>query len=171
MKFTDAVTAALAARIAYAGLTSLVNEEMSELHSRQTGSTITVDTSKTYQTMDGFGFSLAFQRANLITNMKDSAKQRQLLDLLFNTTSGAGFSIIRNGIGSSPDSSSDHMNTFAPKNPGGPKTTPQYSFDGKDSGQLWVTQRGVKDYGLQTIYADAWSAPGMSRRLHLVDGL
>lgn len=43
--------------------------------------------------------------------MSDKTKQRYLLDLLFNTTSGAGLSIIRNGIGSSPDSSSDHMNT------------------------------------------------------------
>ncbi|RWA09338.1 hypothetical protein EKO27_g5755 [Xylaria grammica] len=32
------------------------------------------------------------------------------------------------------------MNTFAPKNPGGPKATPQYQWDGKDSGQLFVSQ-------------------------------
>jgi O-glycosyl hydrolase len=127
---------------------------------RQSGSTIAVDLSKTYQKMDGFGFSTAFQRANLITNMSDKTKQRQLLDLLFNTTTGAGFSIIRTGIGSSPDSSSDHMNTFAPKNPGGPKATPQYQWDGKDSGQLFVCQEAVKTYGVSTIYSDAWSAPG-----------
>lgn len=123
-------------------------------------STITVDLTKTYQTMDGFGCSFAFQRANLITNMSDKTKQRYLLDLLFNTTSGAGLSIIRNGIGSSPDSSSDHMNTFAPKNPGGPKATPQYSWDGKDSGQLFVTQEAYNTYGVRQIYGDAWSAPG-----------
>ncbi|RKU42241.1 hypothetical protein DL546_002727 [Coniochaeta pulveracea] len=130
------------------------------LLSRQSSSTITVDPSKTYQTIDGFGFSTAFQRANLITNMKDPAKQRQLLDLLFNTTTGAGFSIIRTGIGSSPDSSSDHMNTFAPKNPGGPNATPQYVWDGKDSGQLFVAQEAARAYGVTTFYADAWSAPG-----------
>lgn len=127
---------------------------------RQAGSTITVDLTKTYQTMDGFGFSTAFQRANLITNMSDKAKQRQLLDLLFNTTSGAGFTIIRTGIGSSPDSRSDHMNTFAPTNPGGPNAAPKYQWDGKDSGQLWVAQEAVKTYGVKTFYADAWSAPG-----------
>ncbi|KAI1423617.1 glycoside hydrolase family 30 protein [Xylaria sp. FL1777] len=123
-------------------------------------STITVDLTKTYQTMDGFGCSFAFQRANLITNMSDKTKQRYLLDLLFNTTSGAGLSIVRNGIGSSPDSSSDHMNTFAPKNPGGPKATPQYTWDGKDSGQLFVSQEAYKTYGVRQIYGDAWSAPG-----------
>ncbi|KAH8158258.1 hypothetical protein CIB48_g9990 [Xylaria polymorpha] len=123
-------------------------------------STITVDLTKTYQTIDGFGCSFAFQRANLITNMSDKTKQRYLLDLLFNTTSGAGLSIVRNGIGSSPDSSSDHMNTFAPKNPGGPSATPQYSWDGKDSGQVFVSQEAYKTYGVRQIYGDAWSAPG-----------
>jgi len=135
------------------------------LSPRQGGSTITVDLSKTYQTMDGFGCSFAFQRANLITNMSDKTKQRYLLDLLFNTTSGAGLSIVRNGIGSSPDSSSDHMNTFAPRNPGGPKATPQYSWDGKDSGQLFVSQEAYKTYGVRQIYGDAWSAPGYSELL------
>lgn len=127
---------------------------------RQAGSTITVDLTKTYQTIDGFGCSFAFQRANLITNMADKTKQRQLLDLLFNTTSGAGLSIIRNGIGSSPDSSSDHMNTFAPKDPGSPSAAPQYAWDGKDSGQLWLTQEAYNTYGVRQIYGDAWSAPG-----------
>ncbi|KAI0415787.1 glycoside hydrolase family 30 protein [Xylaria grammica] len=123
-------------------------------------STITVDLTKTYQTMDGFGFSLAFQRANLITNMSDKTKQRYLLDLLFNSTSGAGFSILRNGIGSSPDSVLNPLAPVAPKNPGGPKATPQYQWDGKDSGQLFVSQEAYNTYGVRQIYGDAWSAPG-----------
>ena len=138
---------------ATAAPSSSSHDHDSSLASRQSTSTITVDLTKTYQTMDGFGFSLAFQRANLITNMSDKTKQRELLDLLFNRTTGAGFSIIRNGIGSSPDSRGDHMNTIAPNNPGGPKAEPQYVWDGKDSGQLWVTQRGVAEYGLQNVYA------------------
>ncbi len=168
MRFT---TAALAASAASGALGTPANEVVYKLYARPGGravgggsaaaaTTLTVSPDTTYQKMDGFGCSLAFQRANLITNMKDAAKQRQLLDLLFNTTSGAGLSILRNGIGSSPDSSSDHMNTFAPKNPGGPKATPQYQFDGKDSGQLFVSQEAYKTYGVRNIYADAWSAPG-----------
>jgi len=122
--------------------------------------TITVDLSRTFQTMDGFGFSLAFQRANLITNMSDKTKQRELLDLLFNRTTGAGFSIVRNGIGSSTDSRSDLMNSIQPQNPGGPKATPKYVWDGKDSGQLFVSQEAVRTYGVTSIYANAWSPPG-----------
>lgn len=124
--------------------------------------TITIDTSKTYQTIDGFGFSEAFQRANLIVNLP-AARQASILDLLFNTTTGAGFSILRTGVGSSPDSSSDHMNSILPKNPGGPdKVTiggSAYTWDGKDSGQVFVAKK-AKDYGVTTFYANAWSAPG-----------
>ncbi|KAK3692727.1 glycoside hydrolase superfamily, partial [Podospora appendiculata] len=153
MRYAEIIlTAALAAVGAVASPVAVIEE-------RQSG-TVAVDLSKTFQTIDGFGFSLAFQRANLITNMSDKQKQRELLDLLFNRTTGAGFSIIRNGIGSSPDSSSDHMNTFAPKNPGGPKAATNYQWDGKDSGQLWVSQEAVNTYGVRNIYADAWSAPG-----------
>jgi len=132
--------AALAAVVGLATAASVqpgplpANVEVYQLFPRQAGS-ITVDPSKTFQKMDGFGFSLAFQRANLITNLRDKDKQRQLLDLLFNTTTGAGFSILRTGIGSSPDSSSDHMNSFQPKNPGGPTAKPNYQWDGKDSGR------------------------------------
>ncbi|CAP68494.1 uncharacterized protein PODANS_7_2000 [Podospora anserina S mat+] len=120
---------------------------------RQQSSTITVDLTRTFQKMDGFGFSLAFQRANLITNMSDKTKQKELLDLLFNRTTGAGFTILRNGIGSTPNSNSDFMNTIAPRNPGGPRATPQYVWDGKDSGQLWVSQQAVQQYRVKQIYA------------------
>ncbi|KAJ4301939.1 hypothetical protein N0V90_004035 [Kalmusia sp. IMI 367209] len=128
------------------------------LNERQ-ASTITVDLTKTYQTMDGFGMSETFQRANQMHALSESL-QRYALDLLFNRTSGAGFSILRNGIGSSPDSSSDHMVSIQPKSPGGPSATPKYVWDGNDNSQVWVSTEAVKTYGVQTVYANAWSAPG-----------
>ncbi|KAF2637869.1 putative endo-exoxylanase [Massarina eburnea CBS 473.64] len=128
------------------------------LNSRQ-ASTITVDLTKTYQTIDGFGMSETFQRANQMHALSESL-QRYSLDLLFNRTSGAGFSILRNGIGSSPDSSSDHMVSIQPKSPGGPTAAPKYVWDGNDNSQVWVSTEAVKIYGIPTIYANAWSAPG-----------
>lgn len=122
-------------------------------------STITVDFTKTYQTIDGFGSSETFQRANQMRALSEPL-QRYALDLLFNRTSGAGFSILRNGIGSSPDSSSDHMVSIQPKNPGGPNAAPKYVWDGNDNSQVWVSTEAVKTYGVKTIYANAWSAPG-----------
>jgi O-glycosyl hydrolase len=106
------------------------------------GLTLTIDTAQRYQTIDGFGFSEAFQRAYNIYNLAEP-KRSQLVDLLFNTSTGAGFSILRNGIGSSPSSSQDWMNTILPTGPGSPSGTPAYVWDGKDSGQLWVAQQGV----------------------------
>lgn len=121
--------------------------------------TISLDPATTHQTMDGFGFSLAFQRANLITNNPSEQYQQELLDLLFSRETGAGFSIIRNGIGSSLSSDSDWMNTFAPNDPGSPDAEPVWEWDGKDSGQLWVAQQAVEKYGLTQVYGNAWSPP------------
>ncbi|KAF2456612.1 glycoside hydrolase superfamily [Lineolata rhizophorae] len=131
------------------------------LQLRQSGTEVNVDLSQRYQTMDGFGFSLAFQRANLVVNLPEE-KRTALIDLFFNATTGAGFTILRNGIGASPDSNSDHMNTILPENPGSPTAEPEYVWDGKDSGQLWVSQQAVT-YGLDQIYANAWSAPGFMK--------
>ncbi|GAP86292.1 putative glycoside hydrolase family 30 protein [Rosellinia necatrix] len=125
---------------------------------RQSGTVVTINLDREYQIIDGFGCSEAFQRAVQMSKLTED-KQQYTLDLLFNTTSGAGLSILRNGIGSSPDMSSDHMVSIQPKNPGGPSSTPQYVWDGSDNKQLWVSQEAMKR-GVRTIYADAWSAPG-----------
>ena len=126
---------------------------------RQAGGTVTVDLTKTFQTMDGFGTSEAFQRAVQMSKLPET-EQRHALDLLFSTDKGAGLTILRNGIGSSPDMSSDHMVSIATKNPGGPTKPLVYNWDGSDNKQLWVAQEAVHTYGVKTIYADAWSAPG-----------
>ncbi len=109
---------------------------------RQAATKITVYPAQKYQSIDGFGFSEAFQSDNGIVNLPEP-KRTEVIDLLFNTTTGVGFSIVRNGIGSSPDSSSDYMNTILPKAPSGPNVAPNYVWDGKDSGQLWVSQQAV----------------------------
>ncbi len=124
------------------GLASGLASAAPNVAPRQSAETITVDLSKSYQTIDGFGFSEAFQRANNIVNLPEP-KRSALVDLLFNATSGAGFTILRNGIGSSPDGSSDWMNTIEPKSPGSPAVEPTYSWDKNDSGQLWVSQQAV----------------------------
>ncbi|CAI6258015.1 unnamed protein product [Periconia digitata] len=128
------------------------------LETRQSTQLITVNPAQKYQTIDGFGFSAAFQRANLIVNLAEP-KQSEVLNLLYNTTSGAGFSILRNGIGSSVDSRNDWMNTILPTCPSSPSGTFNYKWDGKDSGQLWLSQKGV-EFGVKQFYANAWSAPG-----------
>ena len=120
---------------------------------------ITVNLAQQYQTMDGFGTSEAFQRAVTIQRLSET-EQRKALDLLFSMDKGAGLSILRNGIGSSPDMRDDHMVSIQPANPGGPKAAPKYVWDGSDNGQLWVSKEAAHTYGVKTFYANAWSAPG-----------
>ncbi|KAI1208499.1 glycoside hydrolase family 30 protein [Annulohypoxylon truncatum] len=129
-----------------------------DLEGRQAGNTITVNLDQKYQTIDGFGCSEAFQRAVQMSKLTKE-QQQYTLDLLFSTTKGAGLSILRNGIGSSPDMSSDHMVSIQPKSPGGPSSAPNYVWDGSDNKQLWVSQEAAKR-GVKTFYANAWSAPG-----------
>lgn len=126
---------------------------------RRQGTAINVNLGQTYQTMDGFGASEAFQRAVTMQRLAET-EQRKFLDLMFSMDKGAGLSILRNGIGSSPDMTDDHMVSIQPKNPGSPTAEPQYVWDGSDNGQLWVTKEAVNTYGVKTIYANAWSAPG-----------
>ncbi|OAA65367.1 Glycoside hydrolase, subgroup, catalytic core [Niveomyces insectorum RCEF 264] len=124
---------------------------------------IAIDTSQTYQTIDGFGFCEAFQRANALYNAPQPLQER-ILDLLFNTTTGAGFSILRIGLGSSPNSTSDHMNSIEPTPPVplSPDSPPMYTWDHNGSNQVWMAKRAMA-YGVGTFYADAWSAPGFMK--------
>ncbi|WP_221409763.1 glycoside hydrolase family 30 beta sandwich domain-containing protein [Pseudochryseolinea flava] len=60
--------------------------------------TININEGSTFQTIDGYGFTLTQGSAKVITNMSASA-QSNLLNELFNTSSGIGISVIRIGIG------------------------------------------------------------------------
>lgn len=65
-----------------------------------------------YQTYDGTGISEAFQRS-LVLHMLDPPTQNAALDLLF-TDKGAGMTILRNGLGSSPTDPFDLMKSICP---------------------------------------------------------
>ncbi|KFY00269.1 hypothetical protein O988_03403 [Pseudogymnoascus sp. VKM F-3808] len=117
---------------------------------------ITVNTASQMQQMDGFGVSQAFKRAAEFQAMA-SGPRKQGLDYLFSTTTGAGLTIIRNRIGSGGAGDS-----ILPTSPGSPSGTPNYQFDNNDEGQVWFSQQAMT-YGVSTIYADAWSAPGFMK--------
>ncbi len=120
-------------------------------------STVAVNGGTRYQKIDGFGISEAFGQANAIRNA-DAATQKQALDLLFSTSSGAGFSILRSLIPSD-------ANSIEPNAPASPSATPTYVWSGgdaQDQGQLWLAKQ-AKTYGVSTFYNDAWSAPGFMK--------
>lgn len=116
---------------------------------------ISVDVNTKYQTVDGFGFSEAFGHASEMQALPDDTAS-QVLDILFDASVGAGMTILRNRIGST------ETDSILPSSPGSPDADPEYSWDGDDSGQVWLSQKAV-EYGVTAIYADAWSAPGFMK--------
>jgi O-glycosyl hydrolase len=117
---------------------------------------LTVNVGTTYQTIDGFGISQAFGRAKQFQQAASSTA-KSALDYLFSTSTGAGFTIIRNRIGSGGSGDS-----IEPNSPGSPSATPSYTWDNDDSGQVWFSKQAMS-YGVKTIFADAWSAPGFMK--------
>ncbi len=113
---------------------------------------ITIHGTTKYQTIDGFGISEAFGQANLLRQLPLTV-QRQVLDDLFSTSTGAGLNILRNQIFSSSDA------TIEPSSPGSPAVAPTYVWDRDDQGQVWLSQLIKKQYGITQLYANAWSAP------------
>ncbi|ASW57759.1 glycoside hydrolase [Plantactinospora sp. KBS50] len=113
---------------------------------------------QTHQPIDGFGYSIAFQRASLVHNLS-ADRQAEVLDLLLDRRAGAAPSILRLGIGSSASTEYDKMLSIQPTDPGGPTATPNYTWDGWDGGQVWYAKEAQRR-GIHRFYADAWSAPG-----------
>ncbi|KAL9622444.1 MAG: hypothetical protein Q9160_003120 [Pyrenula sp. 1 TL-2023] len=80
------------------------------------GTTVQINPRQKYQSFDGIGVSEAFQRS-LVLHELDTPSQNLALDYLFSRTKGAGFTILRNGLGSSPDDPFDLMKSIAPVAP------------------------------------------------------
>jgi len=68
---------------------------------------VTVDPATTYQTMDGFGYALTEGSAEVISSL-NYTQQNELLNELFNKSTGLGISVLRISIGASDLSSSDY---------------------------------------------------------------
>jgi len=109
------------------------------------------------QTMDGFGYSAAFQRTGRL-NLLSDAKKAEAVELLLGDT-GVNPSILRLGIGGQSTDPYDWMLSIQPTDPGGPDAEPNYQWDGDDNGQVWFAQ-AAEAAGVEYIYGDAWTAPG-----------
>ncbi|KAK5166932.1 uncharacterized protein LTR77_007661 [Saxophila tyrrhenica] len=120
--------------------------------------TVSVDPHTEYQTYDGTGCSEAFQRSLLVHELAEDSRN-EVLDYLF-TEKGAGFTILRNGLGSSPNQPFDLMKSIAPKAPASNDSELNYiPLPRNDQYQVWLSKQ-AKARGVNYIYADAWSADG-----------
>jgi O-glycosyl hydrolase len=121
--------------------------------------TASINGSTTFQAMAGFGFAEAFGEAASVMNAP-SAEQQQALNLLMSPSSGAGLDIVRNEI------SADSGTTIEPNSPGSPGAAPTYvslASINQDQGQLWFDQQAKTNFGVNTFFADAWSAPAFMK--------
>lgn len=100
--------------IRFAALSALLIAS-TQATSKASGSTIQVNAKTKYQKYDGTGISEAFQRS-LVMHELDLPSQKLALDYLF-TSKGAGMTILRNGLGSSPNDGWDLMKSIAPEEP------------------------------------------------------
>ncbi len=118
---------------------------------------VTIDDTQHYQTIDGFGISEAFGQAEQIHMLPSQSDQKKILDLLFNTSTGAGFSILRNLL------PSDYFNTIEPKDPGAQMPLPSISGITIAVGRSRLSKQAQTTYGVKQFYLDAWSAPGFMK--------
>jgi O-glycosyl hydrolase len=81
---------------------------------------------------------------------------------LFSTTNGAGINMLRNEI---PSESGE---TIEPTAPSSPSATPTYSALGTDNEQEPFTAT-AETYGVNTVIADAWSAPAFMKTNDSID--
>ena len=101
------------------------------------------------QTIAGFGISSAWTVDDLMKFPEPS--RTEILELLFSQSSGAGFSIVRNEIGSGggiPATSSTQ--TIEP-------AEGVWNWTG-DEGQIWVMNQ-ARRYGVTTFVSSVWSPP------------
>ncbi|MBD3943203.1 hypothetical protein IF188_16030 [Microbacterium sp. NEAU-LLC] len=109
------------------------------------------------QTIDGFGYSAAFQRTHRLNLLSDE-KKAEAVELLLGDT-GVDPSILRLGIGGQSTAPYDWMLSIQPTDPGGPDAEPNYQWDGYDNGEVWFAQ-AAEAAGVEYIYGNAWTAPG-----------
>lgn len=114
--------------------------------------TITIDPSQRYQTLEGFGASGAWW-AQAIGGWSDENRQR-VIELLFNPQTGVGLTIYRHNLGGGERGLIDpwrNTETVAPA-PG------EYDLQ-RDANALWVL-RAAHEAGVQGVVVFANSAPG-----------
>jgi glucosylceramidase len=123
-----------------------------------TGQIIEVDSAKTYQTMDGFGFALTGGSAMLIHHM-DAAKRAALLHNLFTTEGdGIGVSYLRVTVGSSD--MNDHVYSYddMPEGQTDPDMT-HFSLAPDETDVIPVLKEILAINPKIKILASPWSAP------------
>jgi len=117
--------------------------------------TINVDTTTTYQTIDGFGFCLSGGSATLINGLDPTTKSALLRELFSSDSTSIGISYIRISIGASDMSSS----TFSYDDVPGDVTLSNFSLAKEQVDLIPILQKIIAINPNIKILACPWSAP------------
>ena len=119
------------------------------VHADATTPTSLIKYGEVHQTIDGFGVASAWS-ADSLQQFPEPQRSR-VLDLLFSRTEGAGFSIVRNEIGSGGGTpATTSTQTIEP-------TEGNFTWN-VDAGQIWEMQQ-ARQRGISTFISSVWSAP------------
>ncbi|MEO6176661.1 MAG: RICIN domain-containing protein [Flavobacterium circumlabens] len=118
-------------------------------------STVTINPATTYQTMDGFGYTLTEGSCEVISGMA-ATQQNQLLNDLYNPTTGLNASVVRISIGASDLSSS----SYSYNETSGDVNMNNFSLNGPDLTYLIPILKKILLINPNIkILATPWSAP------------
>lgn len=117
--------------------------------------TINVDTAKTYQTIEGFGFALTGGSASLINSLQETKKAALLSELFDTAGTHIGVSYIRLSLGASDLSSS----TFSYDETPGDTELKNFSLDKEKADLIPILKRIIAINPKIKILACPWSAP------------
>ncbi len=118
-------------------------------------STITIDDSKTYQSIDGFGYALTGGSAYVINQLDANTKNNLLQELFGNGENSIGVSYLRISIGSSDLNAS----VFSYDDVAGDTTLSQFSLAKDEADLIPILKQIIAINPSIKIIATPWSAP------------
>src|SRR6267378_1571240 len=127
--------------------------------SQPSGLAIRVDSSRTYQQIDGFGASLTDSSAWLLSKKLTPAQRTTLLKQLFDTKQGLGLAILRQPMGSSDFSLADYSYDDVPPGESDPGLR-RFTIDRDRQYIIPVLREALAVNPKLKIIASPWSPPG-----------
>src|SRR6267143_1000518 len=127
--------------------------------SQPSGLAIRVDSSRTYQQIDGFGASLTDSSAWLISQKLTPAQRTALLKQLFDAKQGIGLAILRQPMGSSDFSLADYSYDDVPPGESDPGLR-RFTIDRDRQYIIPVLREALAVNPKLKIIASPWSPPG-----------
>src|ERR1700737_3327789 len=121
--------------------------------------TLTVDSSKAYQQIDGFGASITDSSAWLLYNKLDTAQRKELMAKLFDPVHGIGLSFIRQPMGASDFALDDYSYDDLPQGQTDPDMK-HFSIAHDQAYIIPVLREALALNPRLKIVATPWSPPG-----------